>query len=301
MRNSLHTITIALLFCFAGIASWAQAPAPIVPESLLIGPGDQLRVTVFDVPELTQDLRVDDNGNAALSLGGIVQLSGLTSTQAAHKIEVILRSQNYIKEPHVQVSITEYVAQKVPVLGEVKNPGSYSLQTPRPVLSVLTLAGGLTETADRRIQIQRGTTSTKVSYFLSNNASETFDTGVLVYPGDTVFVPKAGIVYILGDVRLPGGYTMTDNRGKLSALELVARAGGINTTSKASKTHLMRKTDKGYTETPVNFGDLERGKIPDFDLVDGDIIWVPFSYTKNFALGASSIVSAVGGAALYRF
>jgi polysaccharide biosynthesis/export protein len=115
-------------------------------------------------------------------------------------------------------------------------------------------------------------------------------------------VPKAGIVYILGDVRLPGGYTMTNNEARLTALQLVARAGGTNNTAVPSHAKLIRRSEGSYVELPLPLSAMQKGRHEDLELRAGDIVYVPFSYLRNFAVtGAASITSSVGSAAVYRF
>jgi polysaccharide export outer membrane protein len=165
------------------------------------------------------------------------------------------------------------------------------------------MAGGITELADRNLIIARYGTSKKDTYFLSNTPLEDPHPVVEVQPGDTLIVPKAKIVYVLGDVRLPGGYTMTTNESRLSVLQLVARAGGTNPTAVPSHSRLIRKTDGGgYTETPLQLSEMQKGKRGDEMLRPDDVIYVPFSYFRNFLVtGASSLFSSLASAAVYRF
>lgn len=272
------------------------------PESLLIGPGDMLHVEVFDTPNLEQHARVTDAGELPLLLGGNVKVSALTPAEAARSIEKALRDGQFLLRPRVAVTVEEYATQKVSVLGEVKTPGAYAISTPRSVLDVLTLAGGLTELADRKILIQRKGTSERVPYFVSNKADVAMDTSVRVNPGDTLYVPKAGIVYVLGDVKQPGGYTMTNNEAQLSVLQLVARAGGTNNSAVPSHAKLMRKTgESSFTEMPLQLSAMQKGKQPDQFLQPGDIVYVPFSYLRNFGLQGSGLVASASSAAIYRF
>ena len=165
------------------------------------------------------------------------------------------------------------------------------------MLDVLTLAGGLTELADRKMLIERRGTGEKVSYFDSNDAKAALDTSVRINPGDTLVVPKAGIVYVLGDVKQPGGYTMTNNEAQLSVLQLVARAGGMNNLAVPAHTHLMRKTgENGYTEISLQLSDMQKGKQPDQFLQAGDILYIPFSYLRNFALQGSGLAASAASA-----
>jgi polysaccharide export outer membrane protein len=288
------------ILAFLLIAGWAGAQQP---ESLLIGPGDLLHVQVFDTPELEQkDVRVTDVGELPLILGGNVKVAHLTPAEAARVIEKALVDGHFVLRPRVAVTVEEYATQKVSVLGEVKTPGAYAIQTPRSVLDVLTLAGGLTELADRKILVERRGTDEKVPYFVSNDAKAAMDASVRINPGDTLYVPKAGIVYVLGDVKQPGGYTMTNNEAQLSVLQLVARAGGTNNSAVPSHARLVRKTgDSGYTETALQLSDMQKGKQSDQFLQPGDIVYVPFSYMRNFALQGSGLVASASSAAIYKF
>jgi polysaccharide export outer membrane protein len=273
-------------------------------ESLLIGPGDILHVQVFDTPELEQHGRVNDAGELPLVLGGNAKVGSLTPAQAARVIEDILLNGHFLLQPRVLVTVEEYATQKVSVLGEVKTPGAYAISTPRSVLDVLTLAGGLTDIADRKVLIERhgGTEKgEKVPYFVSNKAEMAMDSSVMVNPGDTILIPKAGIVYVLGDVARPGGYTMTNNEAQISVLELVARAGGTNHSAVPSHAKLIRKSNGGYVEISLPLSAMQKGNRADLPLQADDIIYVPFSYMRNFGMEASGLAASAASAAIYRF
>jgi polysaccharide export outer membrane protein len=286
---------ILMGFLFAVCAAAQQ------PESLLIGPGDLLHVQVFDTPELGQDARVTDTGELPLLLGGDVKVGALTPAEAARSIEKALVDKHILLHPRVAVTVAEYATQKVSVLGEVKTPGAYDINTPRSVLDVLTLAGGLTELADRKILIERKGTGDKVPYFVSNKAGVAMDTAVKVNPGDTLYVAKAGLVYVLGDVGRPGGYTMTNNEAQLTVLELVARAGGTNHSAVPSHARLIHRGAQGYQDEALSLSDMQKGKKPDVALADGDIVYVPFSYMRNAAMNVAGVASSVASAAIYQF
>ncbi len=274
------------------------------PESLLIAPGDLIHVQVFQVPELEQKSRVQDNGDLALIMGGEVKLAGLSPASAARVIEADLLAKNLVLHPNVLVTIDEYTTSKVTVFGQVKTPGAYLISTPRSLLDVLALAGGLTDLADRSIFVQRHGSLEKTAYSVTSQRGVISDTNVLINPGDTVLVPKAGVVYILGDVRLPGGYTMTNNEAQLSVLQLLARAGGTNNTAVPAHTRLIRKTNsgKGYEELPLQVSKMQKGKLPDVLLQADDILYIPFSYLRNLATsGAAGIPASLASAAVYRF
>jgi polysaccharide export outer membrane protein len=270
-------------------------------ESLLIGPGDLLHVQVFDSPELAQDARVTDAGEIPLVLGGSVKVANLTPAQAAQAIEDTLVRGHFLLRPSVLVTVTQYATQNVTIIGDVHTPGAYPIGTPRSILDVLALAGGLSDTADRKVLIERHGTSTKVPYVVSNTPGVALDTAEQVYPGDTVIVPRAGIVYALGDVGKAGGYAMANNEAKISALELIARAGGAPPNAAPSHARLIRKSGNGYVEIPLPLDKMQVGKRADIQLQADDIVYVPFSYMRNFAVNAAGLVAAVGSAAVYKY
>jgi polysaccharide export outer membrane protein len=134
--------------------------------------------------------------------------------------------------------------------------------------------------------------------YLPNNADASVRASVMVYPGDTVLVPKVGLVYVLGDVARPGGYVMQDD-AKLTVLQAVAMAAGANKTAKEDATRLIRKLNGVYQEQPIPLRDIELGKRQDMQLEQDDVLYVPFSMGKNVVLGASGIVSSTSSAAIY--
>jgi polysaccharide export outer membrane protein len=206
-----------------------------------------------------------------------------------------------MNHPDVSVTVEQYATQTVSVLGQVKTPGAYPIATGRSVLSVVALAGGLTDVADRHLTIQRGDSSKKtVSYTLSNDSSTAIADSVQVLPGDTVVVPKAGIAYVLGDVGRPGGFVMQNNHSQLTALEAVALAGGTAKSAVPSHAKLIRKEPEGrYKEIALNFSAMQKGKAPDVTLQPDDVLYIPFSYLRNIAGNSSQIAASATSAAIY--
>ena len=270
-------------------------------ESLRIGPGDQIHVTVVDSPELDQHPRVTDAGEVPLIGVGAVKVAGLTPAEAATAVHDKLIAAHYLNHPEVTVTVEQYATQTVSVLGQVRASGAYPIGTARPVVDILALAGGLNELADRNIVIERrGDPDHPLHYNLANDGVVALQTSVLVYPGDTVMVPKAGIVYVLGDVNRPGGFVMDNNSTELTLLQALARAGGVSRTAKQGHAKLLRKDATGYHETQLSLGEIQKGKQQDIALAPGDVLYVPFSYAKNIAVsGSSGIISSVSSAAVY--
>jgi polysaccharide biosynthesis/export protein len=268
-------------------------------ETLLIGPGDMLQVDVLDTPELSQQMRVTDSGNIPLAYLGTIHVAGETPGSAAAYIQDALLHKGIMRHPQVVVRVQEYATQDVAVIGQVHTPGSYVITTPQSILKVLSLAGGVLDTADRHIVVKRRGTEERINYYLANDATQALESVAIVNPGDTVLVSRAPVVYVLGDVNRPGGYAIATNDSHLTLLQAVAMAGSANKTSMQSRVRLIRKTSGGATEIPVRLDAIEKGKRDDIELHAGDIVYVPFSWVKNLAVNSSSIAASTAGAAMY--
>jgi polysaccharide export outer membrane protein len=271
-------------------------------DSLLIAPGDLLHIQVADTPEMDEDARVTDHGAVPIVGIGDVQVAGLTPTDAASVVRSRLIDSHYLNHPEVSINVEEFATLQVAVIGEVKASGAYPIATPRPVLDVLALAGGLTPEANRHILIERkGDQQHPLEYYVSNDGNQAIEQQIMVTPGDTIVVSRAGIVYILGDVNRPGGYVMSNNESQLTLLQGLALAGGVTRAAKQGHAHLIRKKlGGGFSDTELSVGEIQKGKQPDLALLPGDVLYLPFSFARNVATtGAASIAASTAGAAVY--
>lgn len=271
-----------------------------MPVTLKIAPGDLLQISVFDVPEMTQDVRVGANGETQLALIGDVALAGLTSQEAADTIAGELRNRKLLLRPQVNVLVKEFASQGVSVMGEVQHPGIYQVLGPRTLLDLISMAGGLTNVADTRITVKRrdGAEEKIMAKLKTDDADTSLANNIQIFPGDLVLVPRAGIVYVLGDVNRPGGFVMQDS-GKITLLQALAQAGGTSKTASLSKAVLMSKNDQGYVNTKLHVGRIQRGQDPDLELHANDILFVPSSRIKNAISGAEGVASSIGSASIY--
>lgn len=300
MRWRLRALAVAWvgLAIGVGVAQAARVSAA-AQESLLIGPGDLLQVSVMREPELSEQARVMDSGEVVLPLIGRVKVGGDSAPTADAEIAKAYVVQQFLKHPQVTVTILKFATQTVSILGQVQHPGTVTITTPRSLLDVLAMVGGLTPDADRHLTIERGGVwGEQIQVFLPNNAQADLRANVSVLPGDRILVPKAGIVYVLGDVGHPGGYVMQDN-SHLTVLQAVAMAAGAKKTAAQKHARLLRREKTGYTEHPIQLFAMERGKIPDVELKADDIVYVPFSAGRNLMLGGAGILASASAALIY--
>jgi len=310
----LFTVTVA---CLAGAPAGAgQAPVPPLPAgsvnaspaangpaegtargaSMKIGPGDLIEVNVYDEADLHQTIRLDDVGDGTLSFIGSLHLAGLTTEQAEALIARKLKEGNYLLAPQVGVIIREYSTQGVSVLGEVKTPGVYAVVGGQSLLDVLAAAGGTTPVAGSEITIQRAGDGSTLSVLLSKDAHHSLSSNVRLYPGDKVLIPRAGLVYVLGDVGRPGGFLM-ENDGKMTLLQALAMAGGTTHTSSMNGSRLLRNTPSGYTDIHIELSKMLKGQKGDVQLQTEDILYIPGSVIKSvFARASPAVLAATSGA-----
>jgi polysaccharide biosynthesis/export protein len=289
-----------LLCTLLFLTSCLATSSPAQNESLLIGPGDLLHLQVYDTPEMEQRARVTDAGNIPFSFLGSVAVSGLTPEQAAKQIEHRLVAAGVMLHPQVTVRVDVYATQNASVMGQVQKPGVYEIDTSRKVVEVLALAGGLTDIADRHITIQRfGPAKQKVEYYYSNAAAAALSDDPMVYPGDTVIVPKAAVVYVLGDVSKPGGYPISTNNSRMTVLQAIALAGYANHTAAIGKSKLVRETATGVQETDLEVSAMQKGKKPDVALLPDDVVYIPFSFMRNIGINGQGILASAASAAIY--
>jgi polysaccharide biosynthesis/export protein len=274
---------------------------PEVAARLFIGPGDLLTITIFNVPELQQTARVSESGDAVLSLIGSMHLAGMTVANAAVALEDEYRNRKLLVDPHVTVLVTEYATEGISVLGEVARPGVYPLLGPHSLLDIISAAGGLTASAGSSVTIRRRSGPEQVVQLDANDPQKALAQDVELQPADMVVVARAAVIYVVGDVGRPGGFSMQNN-GRLTVLQAIALASGANKTAALSHAKIIHKTPSGYAESDIHLAQLLQGKAPDVALAPEDILFVPNSKLKSAVAGGySSVVQAAATAAVYAF
>jgi polysaccharide export outer membrane protein len=261
----------------AMMAEESNAPA------IQIGPGDLLNVVVFETPELSASVRVNQNGEANLPVLGAIRVAGLSANDAARTLEQAYKGHGLLLDPHVTVFVSEYASQGASVLGEVHAPGVYPTLGSRRLMDMLSLAGGVSPTAGKVASIiHQNDPSHPVQIAIQPTpASLHAQQNPVIQPGDTIVIAKAGVIYVIGDVLRPGGI-LVDNNERLSVIEALSLSGGMNKTAAMSKTKLIRKLPTGREEVDLDLKHILYGKQADVLVSDGDILFVPSSTGKTF-------------------
>lgn len=286
-----------------------------------VGSGDVLMIEVFDVPELSREVRVSDAGFISLPLLPVrIQVNGLTNAQVEEKIAELLQANGLVSHPEVSVSIKEQHSQPITVVGAVKSPQVLQANRPIRLLEALSDAGGIADDAGSTVLVTRqarkqlpsvanpepqadgapnlNASASPVASDPPSDATQSETTAINLFDlldrddpranvplqaGDVVAVPRAGIVYVVGAVNHPGGFVLQSDRNRMSVLKAIALAQGTAPAAKLSDAVVLRKDPAtGATkEIPVNLKRVMQRKDEDAALLPNDVFFVPDSAGKR--------------------
>jgi polysaccharide export outer membrane protein len=309
----------------------AGSSVPVAGE-YRIGPEDLLEISIFEAPEMNRAVRVSANGEISMPLLGAVRAAGLTPRELEFVLQELLR-RTYMKDPHVSVFVKEMESHPISVVGAVKKPGVFQVRGAKSLLEVLSLAEGLDDDAGDTVIVMRGaglqgeaagnqaTGQPQEGAAQGSPASEEaagpnavrvdlkelLESGdpahnVPVYPGDIVKVTRAGIVYVVGEVKKPGGFVLRTNEN-ISVLQALALGEGLTRTAAKNRARIIRTNEKTgeRTEVAVDLGKIMAGKSSDLSLRAKDILFVPNSNARSVLYrGADAAVSIVSGVIVFR-
>lgn len=252
--------------CMVFLLSLVAHPVAAQPEYLL-APGDILKISVFKNPDLSLDVRVSESGAIGYPLIGSVPVKGLTLQAAESKIAQMLRDGGFVVNPQVNILLTEGFGNLVSVIGEVNKSGRYSVDAAGGHISgMLAAAGGVAPTGGEIITVS-GTRNAKpfrrdvdiVKMSSTGNQADDIE----LFGGDTLYVNRAPMFYIYGQVQKPGQYRL--ERG-MTVIQALATGGGV--TGKGTQRGIVR-----HRRDP-NGKVKEEGVSMDDDVQDRDVIYV---------------------------
>lgn len=229
-----------LIVFFGYLLSFNQSLA-----SDFIGPDDALRITVYGYDDLKTETRVSADGRITFPLIGELSVKDMSAIKLEENIASRLKQGGFIHDPHVTVAIMENISKQVSVLGYVNKPGRYPLNSDSSIVDLIAMAGGSNDLADNKIVITRTTEgkSQKIELDLRNYLENKDVTNAFkMQQGDSVYVPKAAIFYIYGDVQKPGSYRLDPDLTVVKALSI---AGGLTLRGSEDRIHIKRKSQSG--------------------------------------------------------
>ncbi|HEV2195121.1 MAG TPA: polysaccharide biosynthesis/export family protein [Candidatus Acidoferrum sp.] len=329
MYTKLFSATLAGLLLVANVAG----QTPPLPKSgdlkarcggsqghstYLLGPDDQLDISGPELTDLaSKPLRIDGEGNIQVPLAGSVHVAGLTVQQTQEQLDKVLSI--YIRHPQVVVTVVEVRSQPVSVLGAVNTPGVHQVQGHKTLLEMLSLAGGMRPDAGYSIRITRevewgclplagaqldasGRYSVAEVNVKKIMEAKDPEENIQIFPHDVISVPKAEMVYVIGDVRRSGGFVLGEHQS-ISVLQALSLAEGLNGTADTAHARILRlkKDADQREELPVDVKSVLKGKKPDVPLQGDDILFIPGSTGKKAALRAlEATIQAGTGMAIWR-
>jgi polysaccharide export outer membrane protein len=254
-KRWLPTLLLVLAAAFS-LCARAQGMQP----EYQLGPGDTIRVLVFQNADLTLETRVSENGTISFPLIGIVRIGGMTIARAEQTIASALRTGGFIKQPQVNILLLVSRGNQVSVLGLVNRPGRYPLETFSTRFSEMLANAGGVAPAGADVVILTGTREGKpfrkeidiAGMLLNNNLQD----DIVVAGGDVIYVHRAPMFYIYGEVQRPGSYRV--ERG-MTVRQALAQGGGLTPRGTERGLSVQRRGADGAIETlRPNLEDLVR-------------------------------------------
>ncbi len=228
-RSLVRSCLLPVIFFIVGLAQAlaADGPADAREGFYRIGPGDQIKIAVYQVVDLTLETRVEDNGNVSYPLLGQIRLGGLSVPEAEQLIASRLKAAGYIAVPNVTISVLTIRGYQATVLGYVGKPGRYPLESRNMRLAdMIAIAGGITSGGSDTITLTgtRSGTSFRRQYLLRDVASGKESDNPELRAGDLIYVAKAPVFYIYGEVQKPGSFPLEQG---MSLMQALATGGGL--------------------------------------------------------------------------
>lgn len=256
----------------------------------LLGAGDILELTVFQVEALNTKVRVNGRGEVILPLLGTVSVKDKSVAEVESHIAALLE-EDYLQNPQVSLFIEEYRSQQIPVMGAVHNPDVYSIRQSRSIFEMLSLAGGLKEEASDQIRVTTTQSDPETGELVKRNlilsvkrllAGAEEASYLRLSGGDSILVPQAGVIFVEGAVEKPGSYAI---ESETSVLKAIALAGGVPWEGNQGNVQVVREVAGETLAMNVDLAKVRSQKADDVVLRDGDIVIVAYSGPKRFISG----------------
>lgn len=240
-----------LLACLLVWWSLNASAQPLAKADYPLGAGDAIQILVFQNPELTMETRVSENGSITYPLIGKVELGGLSIAAAEKKIADALKTGGFLQKPQVNIVLLKILGNQVSVLGQVNRPGRFPLETTNTRLSdMLATAGGAISSGttpggdDVAIVtgVRNGQTFRKKIDIASIFLTEKVQDDIVLQGGDIIYVHRAPVFYIYGEVQRPGSFRV---EREMTIMQALAQGGGPTARGSEKRIRMHRKTANG--------------------------------------------------------
>ena len=234
-----------LLLAFALVQGAHGQAAADKPQTIL-GPGDVIRVTVYQNPDLTTEARISELGQINFPLIGNVNVGNGTVSAAEQRIAKMLRDGNFVLRPQVTVNVLQIRSSQISILGQVGKPGRYPIEiVGSKVSEMIAAAGGVMPTGADVVTLVGTRDGKPVKLEIDLPAilqSGRSDLDVVVENGDIIYVDRAPTFYMYGEIQRPG--QMRLERG-MTLLQAMAGAGGLTARGTERGIRVHRKDANG--------------------------------------------------------
>jgi polysaccharide export outer membrane protein len=259
--------------------------------ALQLGAGDLVAVSVYDAPELTRTVRVDPDGTVHLPLlAQGVKAAGLMPRELEAGLSEALKSEEILVDPVVKVTVVEYHSRPISVMGAVRKPVTFQADGVVTLLDALARAEGLTDDAGSEILVTQNDAVQRIAVKQLLNVADPA-VNLRLTGNEEIRVPEAGKIFVLGNIRKPGGFRMRDP-GDNTVLKLVALSEGLMPYSQKIAYIVRRQESGAPQEIPVELAKIMERKSPDVSLEVGDILYVPDNKTRRSTM---TIVDRLAG------
>lgn len=268
----------------ARLEALMNAPQPVVR----IAPGDMLAVKIYNVKNYDLHVRVDAKGAATFPLIGDLQVAGLSGIDLENLIRTRLQQGGMIRDPHVNVLLSEVPTQTVTISGEVGKPGNFPVYGHHTLIEMISAAGGLKDTASHTVVLNRPGIGESIPIQLGPDPTHSRFSSIPLFAGDTVIASKVGVFYIVGAVKTSGAYPLKDTT-PITVVDAIALAGGAGFEASEGNVRVVRRVDGVQrTEIKLNLNKVIKGKENDPVLEADDIVLVPTSKMKAAIKGGGA-------------
>ncbi len=239
------------------VAPNAAVRPPEPTRLALLGPGDSVTIQVYGQPDMTTTVYVSNDGTIRVPLAGAVQVSGATPIEAGERVAKALHDGGYFVNPQVTLTLNNSRSERVSVLGEVRNPGSYAIDPSTSIIDLVAAAGGLTENGADTGYVRRREPDGHVASYnvdLKGPATTRELPSQRLESGDELYVPTAQHVYVYGEVTTPNSYKVEPG---MTVMQAIVRAGGITPRGSEHRVEVKRMGKDGqYVINKAKLNDL---------------------------------------------